>query len=198
MNKKLLLRFGLLSLLALGVACGDDDEDMNPGMIIEPAEVITTVRLSLTSGGNTVLGTWTDADGEGGAEPVIVDPMPLTAGSTYAVSIELLNELETPAEDITEEIRAEAEEHLFFYVQTGDVVSVAIDDVESQYTTNSEGEDLPVGLSAELTADVAGMGTLQVVLKHLPPINETPQKTAATTINDGESDIDVTFNITVQ
>ena len=194
---KLFTAYGPVMLAAMGltVACGDDEDTTN----MPPPEVITTVNLTFMGASGNVAAQWLDADGDGGNDPVITQPGALTAGETYNLSVELLNETEDPAEDVTEEIREEAEEHLFFYVPTGDVITVAISDMESEYTTNAEGDDLPVGLAATVTASTTpGMGTLNVVLKHLPPVNGTVQKTAATTINDGESDIDVTFNITVQ
>lgn len=183
-----------LTVSAFAVACGDDDEET----IVEPPEVITTVNLTFTDGSNTITAQWRDADGDGAGAPVVTDPSPLAANTTYSLSIELLNELESPPEDITEEIREEAEEHQFFFPTTGGILDVMIDDVESDYADNLEGDDLPVGLSSQVTTIMAGTGTLNVVLKHLPPLNDMPQKTGTNTILDGESDIDVTFDITVQ
>ncbi len=185
----------LMGTLAFGLACGDDDSAGEPG---EDPEVITTVRLNLTTGSSTITASWQDLDGPGGAAPVIVQPTALTLGSTYTASLEILNESESPAENVTEEIRAEAEEHLIFYVPTNDIITVEITDTEMDYGPNSEGQNLPVGLEATVTATAAGTGTLQIVLNHLPPINNTPQKTPTNTINDGEADFDITFNVTVQ
>ena len=53
----------------------------------------------------------------------------LTAGTTYDGTIELLNETETPAEDITEEVQEEADEHQFFYtIGTGLDVTTTYED----------------------------------------------------------------------
>ena len=188
-----------ICLLATAVACGDDDETTPDDN--EEEEVITTINLTLTATtGDVITASVVDMDGEGGADAVVTDPGPLTLGLDYSLSFELLNETETPAEDITEEIEEEAEEHQFFYVTTGDVITVEITDVESDYAMNMVGDDLPVGLAATVTATAAGPGTLRVVLKHLPALDDgaTIQKTGTNTINDGESDFDITFDVTVQ
>ena len=55
-----------------------------------------------------------DLDGDGEDAPVI-NSGDLAAGVTYNGSIELLNETESPAEDITEEVEEEDLDHQFFY-----------------------------------------------------------------------------------
>ena len=195
---RFLTRLFCTGLLTMAVACGDDEEE-TPMQGEGGEEVITTMNITLSDGMNTITGRFFDADGEGGAPGVTTDPGPLMAGTTYALEIELLNESEVPAEDVTEEIEEEAEEHQFFYEQTGDVVSVMIDDVESQYNMDATAPDLPVGLSAQVEAIAAGSGTLKIVLKHLPPANDgTILKTGNNDINVGSTDIEVTFDITVQ
>ena len=157
----------LVCSISVLAACGDDDDaDDTP-----PPEVITTFNLTLMSGSDTITASLRDADGDGGDEAVQTDPSPLMAGETYAMSIELLNELEGAEDpDITAEIRAEAEEHQFFYEVAGDIGTVMITDVESDYAMNMEGEDLPVGLAATFTATTSmSTGTLSITLKHLPP-----------------------------
>ena len=192
-NIRFLLRLLCCSTLALVGACGDDDDPMTGE---NEEELITTVNVTLTGGGETITASWSDPEGDG--NPVIMDPMALTFGTDYALTMEILNESESPAEDIGEEIQEEAEEHQFFYVTTGDILNVEINDVETDYAMNLVGDDLPVGLTATVTATAAGTGTLNIVLKHLPPVNGTPQKTGTNTINDGESDFDITFDVEVQ
>lgn len=189
--------------LGLGLAaCGDDEDPMTPDPSVNPEEVITTMTVTLTpqGGGTPVVAVFRDVDGDGGMPATVTQPQPLTAGTTYDVAVELLDETKNPPEDITEEIEEEAEEHLFIYVVTGGVATVTITDRESEYPNgNMVGDDLPVGLEAELTATSAGTGSLQVVLLHLPPENGTPVKTPAVGLGDGfEEDINQTFQLTVQ
>jgi hypothetical protein len=63
---------------------------------------------------------------------------------------------------------------------------------------NMERADLPVGLKATVTAASAGDGVLQVILKHQPPVNDQPVKTASSGVDDGDTDVDVGFDVTVQ
>ncbi len=70
----------------------------------------------------------------------------LSSNTTYSGSIELLNEAETPAEDITEEVTEEKEEHQFFFTVGGSITEVI-------YTDEDDNGD-PVGLSFALTTPV--------------------------------------------
>ena len=48
---------------------------------------------------------------------------PLAANTVYNGTMEILNELESPAEDVTEEIEEEADEHQFFFGVTNSIVT---------------------------------------------------------------------------
>lgn len=203
MNKNTSLT-GIATLaLVFGLtACGEEEDAGNGGNGgtngTEEMEIITTVNIALTAMGASINGSWQDLDGDGANPPTITNPTPLTAGTTYTMAITILNETEMPPEDITEEIREEAEEHQFFFPTSGSLVTVTPTDLESTYTMNMVGADLPVGLTSQVSAPMAGSGDLRIVLKHLPPVSGQPQKTGTNTINDGESDFDITFAITVQ
>ena len=177
-----------MGLAAFGVACGGEDDTMTTD-----TEVITTVNVTLTdSSNNTITGSFMDLDGDGGDPGMTMDLDGLVMGTTYTMTIQLLDETDSSdIEDITEEIQEEDDEHQFFFVTTGNVISVNI--------TDTDANNLPVGLESEVTADAMGPGTLQIVLKHLPPLGDgTIQKTGTNTINDGDTDIDLTLNVTVQ
>jgi hypothetical protein len=179
------------------MACAD-----NPGP--DPTnelELITTVNLIFApTAGSSISAKFADRDGPGGAEPTIIHPSPLAAGTTYTLEIELLNESETPPEDITEEVKEEAEDHQIFLQGTalGGLLAVMYADRESDYTNNSVGSDLPVGLKWTVAAMSPGSGALQVILKHQPPINDQPVKTESSSAEDGDTDVDVSFDVTVQ
>ncbi len=177
--------------LGLGIsACGDE----GPGTGGEQ-EVITTLTINLT-GPSNVTATAKDEDGTGTLDSI--DDITLMPG-TYTAEVIILNETVDPAEDVTEEIKEEAEEHLIFYSGSaiGSALTVTITDKETDYGMNAVGDDLAVGLRSTWTA-TAGMGMLTVQLQHLPPVNEMPQKTATTTMNDGDVDISAGFAVTVQ
>ncbi len=177
--------------LALGgllfTACGNDDDGPEP---VNEEEEITTVVLTFTPATASGTGTpitfrWQDLDGDGGNAPVITNPA-LAANTGYALTVRFLNENENPAEEVTEEIEEEDDEHqVFFVVNPAALMTITYAD--------SDDDNNPVGLINTALTGAAGTGTLRVVLKHQPDI-----KSATTTINDGETDIDVTFNLRVQ
>lgn len=176
----------LLSLLFVAtlafVSCNNDDD---PAPVNEE-EVITTLIAVLTpqGGGTPVTLRSRDLDGDGPNAPNISVDGPLMANTIYTGTVEVLNELENPAEDITEEVREEDEEHQFFYESTL---------VTSAYTdADSNGND--VGLTYTITTAGAGIGTLTITLVHEP--NKPNDGTVANA--GGETDVAATFPITVQ
>ena len=219
---KLLLTLAFLMFLV--PACGHEDHDHDDhghddhghddhghdheGHDHDPNEVMTTVKLNFTpaSGGEAVEFTWADPEADG--DPVI-DPIVLTAGESYAVTIQILNELEMPAEDVTIELRDELDEHQFFF--TGDAVSSPANENDSAIITqayaDADGEGFPVGLSNTIEATTAGMGTLSIMLRHMPPVNDTLVKTGelAELVKNGQTDelpgnvdIEIDFPVTVE
>lgn len=174
----------ILCFLAVGfVSCSNDDDNPAP---IDEEEVITTMNVRLTASGSPVTLRSQDLDGDGPNPPEITVSGNLVANTTYNGSIELLNETETPAEDITAEVEEEDEEHQFFFTATGAITSVDYDD--------EDGDGNPVGLSFTLTTGDAGSGTLQITLRH------EPKKPNDGTLADagGETDIAQTFTLVVE
>lgn len=163
------------------VSCSDDEA---PDEINEE-EVITTMNVTLTGGGSTVTLQTQDLDGDGPDEPVI-SVEALAANTTYTGSIELLNETEDPAEDITEEIEEEDDEHQFFFATGGSISEVTYDDMDD--------DGNPIGLEFTLTTGDAGSGTLTITLRH------EPTKPNDGTLEDagGSTDIATTFTVTVE
>lgn len=223
MNWKTLLATCLIAALPLGCdsdAGGDEGSHATEGHDTddhdhEETELITTVTLTFTSDtAPTVTAAFSDPDGDGGASGT-ADPITLAADTTYALTVQFTNDLEEPAEDITAEVEEEAEEHqVFIYgasvtgpASTGDgLVTHEYADVESDYTQNAAGDDLPVGILSTITTGAAGAdGELQVMLRHLPELNGTPVKTgdlaasfAAGDALPGDVDADVRFDLAVQ
>lgn len=184
-------------LLAVGAsACGDDGHGHE-----HDQELITTLVATLTStSAATVTARFSDPDGPGGADPSVTQPGPLSVGVSYRMTLQFLDESVDPAVDLTEEIAAEAEEHQVFFGGTAlpEVVSITYGDKESDYTTNTVGDDLPVGIASELRALRTGSGTLSITLKHQPAVNGTPTKSASSGPQDGETDVSVEFELRVE
>lgn len=183
----------------------DDHGHDDHGHDHNESEVITRVELTFApdGGGDTVMAAFSDPDGDGGMSGT-ADPITLAANTTYTVTVTFANELEDPAEDLTSEIRDEAEEHQVFFAgdAVGSLLTHTYADMESTYGDNAVGDDLPVGLSNAIVAGDAGTGSLIVQLQHLPEVNGEPVKVAG--LADmfdslpGEPDASVSFAVTVQ
>jgi len=184
------LKFALFTFLASSfilTSCGDDDDPEIPN----EEEVITTLRYTLTpdGGGDAVVLTFSDLDGDGGDDPEITGGT-LATNTTYNGSMELLNETEDPAEDITEEIEEEDDEHQFFFRTTVNGLAVAYADQDD--------DGNPIGLRSTLTTGGAGTGSLTVILRHEPAKDATGVSDGDISEAGGETDIEVTFPINVE
>jgi len=178
----------LIALLAIPVlfstSCSNDDESVNE------EEVITTITTTLVGGGQTITLTSRDLDGEGPNAPVVTVSGNLVAGTTYTGSTTFLNELESPAEDITIEVEEEGAEHQVFYQLAASLGTVTYTD------TDENGR--PIGLSFTLVAGTSGSsGNLTVTLRHEP--NKTASGVASGDITNagGSTDAVVSFPIAV-
>lgn len=182
--------YNLIAILALSfsfVACEDEEPP-----IPNPEEVITTLAYTLIpdGGGNSIILSFEDLDGDGGNPPSYVTD-PLQANTTYNGTILLLNKQESPAEDITVEVAEEDVDHQFFFeVGGGANASVAYAD------TDANGD--PVGIMTTLTTGDAGSGTLKITLRHEPVKDAAGVSSGDITNADGETDIEVTFNVLIQ
>lgn len=183
-----LLAFLFIAAFAF-TSCDEDDHDHDDDDDHDhEEEVITTVTYTLTNNADNseVTMKWFDVDGDGGEEPVLTVSGALAANATYTGAIELLNETESPAEDITEEIKEEDDEHEFFY--SSSVAGISIE------KTDEDEDGNPVGLATTLTTADAGTGSFTIVLKH------EPTKPNDGTVADagGSTDVEVTFSIEVE
>ncbi len=151
-------------------------------------KVITSLTYTLIStvGGDTVVFTFLDLDGDGGNPPTVTRGI-LDTNTTYSGSLTLLNELEMPAEDITAEVRSEGDEHQFFFENTLTGLGIAYDDMDSH--------GLPIGLSSIVTTSDTSSGTIKITLKHEPDKNAAGVSGGDITNAGGETDIEVTFNV---
>ncbi len=186
--KNTLKKLWALPLLA-GIAltsCNTDDPE-----IPNEEELITTLIYTLTpdGGGTAVEFRFTDLDGDGGDAPVISNGT-LAANTTYSGALTLLNEAETPAEDITEEVEAEDEEHQLFFTVTTANATVTYADADT--------DGNPVGLATTLTTTGASTGTLMVTLRHEPNKAAAGVSGGDITNAGGETDIEVIFDVTIQ
>jgi hypothetical protein len=176
----------LLATTAVLGGCGDDNNNAGAG----DAEVISRVTLALTptAGGatqTTIINFSTPTTPEPQAGTLTLQP-----GVTYDGTVEFTNAFANPAVDITEEVRAEADEHRIFYTVTGPA-GVSIPD--SSLDLDSNGAPLGLSYQVVVAADAeSGAGTIRVVLSHF---DDQPKGDGQTPSN--ETDVDVTFAFTV-
>lgn len=174
----------LLMLLVTVASCSKDDDPL-PEAVSEE-EVITTMEVTLTSGASVITLKTQDLDGDGPNAPVVTVSGNLAAGTTYDGVMKFLNELESPAENITEEVEEEDLDHqVFFTVGSGL-------DVTTEYSNNDSAGN-PLGTQFKLTAGSASSGNLTFTLVHEPTKPNTGLASAG-----GETDIDATFSITIE
>jgi len=184
-----LLSFATIIAFSLVFTSCDKDDPIIPN----EEELITTVRYTLTPDppidANEVVLSFTDIDGDGDLAPTITGGS-LLANTTYSGSLQLLNEAESPAEDITEEIEEEDDEHQFFFETTVSGLSVAYADQDD--------DGNPIGLATTIATGGAATGTLTVTLLH-EPVKDAEGVSGGNSANaQGEIDVEVTFPVTVQ
>lgn len=169
----------LSGLVIAGCKKKDDDED-------DEEENITTVKVTLTpvTAGSVQTYTWKDVDGPGGNAPVI-EQITLLPNIPYTCVLQFLDESKTPAEDITTEIAAEANDHQVYFQTTGVLVNVT--------NLNNDGSGLPLGITSLWSNTGVSNGNIKITLKHKPG-----QKAAGDPVTKGETDVEVTFPVRVQ
>lgn len=179
---KLLTPIVLFSVLIS--SCSGDDDTPIP---VNEEEIITSVIATLVSDTETITLSSRDLDGDGPNAPVVTVSGNLKIGKTYAGTVQFLNETVTPAENITEEVEEEAEEHQLFFLPRNRLdVTIAYD--------NADGQGNPLGTRFILETPSLSSGTLNITLRH------EPKKPNDGTLEDagGETDASVSFDITVE
>lgn len=186
------------ALLLTFSACDSNEPDPEGGAGEE--EVITLVRLTLTPQDGGAAVTADATFDEAGAQQDI-DTINLQAGTTYDVSIDLQNTLESPPESITAEIRdEEPEAHRFFYVPQGDIVDNL---TVSNLDTDPNGDPLGLSFDLAVTGGDGESGELRVKLRHyeedatLPDDKQNDTATAPEVPGVVENDVDIAFPVTI-
>lgn len=173
-----------LVTIVMFTSCDNDTEEVNE------EELITTVATTLTGGGTTITLTSRDLDGDGPNAPVITVSGDLKASTTYTGTTTFLNETTSPAEDITEEVEEEGDEHQLFYQAPASIGAFTYTD------TDINGK--PIGLAFDLrTGAAAANGSLTVTLRHLPVKSASGVASGDITNAGGATDALVTFPVKV-
>jgi hypothetical protein len=178
-------KFLFLSIVSFAVISCNNDE--NPP--VNEEEVITTVITTLTGNGQTVLFTSRDLDGDGPNAPVITVSGNLIANTTYSGSVSFLNEIASPAKNITEEVLEEGVDHQVFYQAPTSLGTFTYSDVDAN--------GKPIGLNFTLATANVATTNFTVTLRHLP--NKSAAEVSAGNIANagGATDAAVTYPVQV-
>ena len=156
---------------------------------VNEEEVITTVSLTLTGGGQVIALTSRDLDGDGPNPPAVTASGNLAPNITYTGAVAFLNETQSPAGDITLEVAEEGVDHQVFYQLAAGLGTITYTDLD----LNGK----PIGLSFTLTTGNVGAGNLTVTLRHLPNKSASGVTTGDITNAGGATDAYVSFPVTV-
>lgn len=185
---KNLTKTTLFSLLLVSfISCDNDD-----AVVVNEEEVITTVEVQLVAGGTTITLLSKDLDGDGPNPPVVTVSGALQSNVTYVGSTKFLNELEDPAEDITEEVREDnnGTDHQVFYQLLSSLGTVTYNDLDANGN--------PIGLNFTLvTGTTSGSGNLTVTLRHLPNKMGAGVVEGSITNAGGSTDAEVMFPLVI-
>jgi hypothetical protein len=192
-----------LFLAAIFITGCKKDDDSVPAEENE-LEVITDVKLIFTNtedANDVVEARAQDPDGEGVEELKILDEIELEANTSYTLTFEIMNNLESPGEDIRAEILEEDDEHQFFFhfsegLFTNPEGDGNFDNAADPIRYNdNDGNGNPLGLSTTwTTADThVHDAHFAVKLQHQPGV-----KTASSGANDGDTDFELEFDLHIE
>lgn len=176
MKKYLLFLF---AAFVVGLAsCSKDDVEPNE------EELITTLKVSLLAAGSTTpeVFTFKDIDGPAGNPPAQFDSIVIDANKSYTATLQFLNESVSPAEDITVEIAAEADDHQVYFTPAGVFITPS--------NLNLDSKGLPLGITSTWQTGAAAKGSLTITLKHKPG-----SKASGDPVSKGETDVEVAFGV---
>lgn len=183
-----LLTYTILNLLFLLTLLGckkDDDNLKNPPEPDNDQEILTTIRINFlenVSGGENVSATFRDPDGPLGNGPDIFDTIFLQPNTSYSASILLLNEIVSPADTISVEVKEEGDEHLFCFEPSNVDLTITRTDFDGKYE---------IGLESKWETKDPGTGSVKVLLKHQPEVKDG-------SCNLGETDLEVDFPVVIK
>ena len=193
--------FTLLFSLIFLYSCEEDDAV--PAEENEE-EVITDLKLVFTNtadANDKIEASAKDPDGAGTQELKVSDAINLKVATSYTLTFEIMNNLETPGEDIGEEVKEEGAEHQIFFSFTDDAFSDPagngnIDNASDKINyKDTDAVGNPIGLITEWTtgSNAVANGQFTVRLQHQPDL-----KTAGTGATDGDTDFNLKFVLNIQ
>ncbi|GIV35191.1 MAG: hypothetical protein KatS3mg031_2726 [Chitinophagales bacterium] len=181
--------FTLVILVIACIWCFPACNDPEP---VNPEELITNLEITFIpdGSGDAKVFRFIDPDGDGGNTPQITADT-LSPNTWYSVQLEVLNTSLSPPDTITQEIKAEAEAHQFFYqVSAGLHISFTYADADA--------DGKPIGVSMRAQTGAPSTGQLIVTLRHEPDKNAPGVANGDITNAGGDTDIEVVFSVVIQ
>lgn len=210
-------RIILAAILLFSLSCKKDKKDPEPApqptVPVNEEEVITTFKLMLTDSANGTVATYMfkDPDGEGG-QAAYYGPtsttqtdsvFTLAPNTTYYGELIILDETKSPADSVSNEVKEEGDEHMFFYnhsanvvVNAGNPYAVQLNgsSIKITYTDLDAGSpQRGIGLKTKWRTAVATGAIkypLNITLRHQPGVKDG-------TYAPGDSDISVDFKVKI-
>ena len=189
--KKVIYSIFAIAVFTISFTACKKDEVTEPVVVEE--ELITTLKINVTdSNNNSQSFVYKIENGFGSTTQgtIVIDTVKLMPDYIYSYTLEVLNESEDPAEDVTEEVLSERDEHLFFLSSNPSTGMGSV--VMSEGSKDSQ--NLPFNQSGKLTTGSAGSGYLTITLLHAPT-DKNGNSTAAT---GGETDAEAIFPVVLQ
>lgn len=186
-----LFRKSLMLLVPVALLAGACKKEVENPLPSDPNEAITTATLTLTNKATPAESITATIDNLNTSADFSKATLNLRANATYAGVVTLLNKTKTPTLDVSNEVKGEANEHLFVYTftpATGSPASMTVTSMDRD--TNPAPGPYPIGLTTEIKTGAAGTGKLKLVLKHQPT---TKNGTSA----PGTTDLDTDFSVLV-
>lgn len=202
----------LLFVLLILNACKKDKNTPVPGVTLPPVpenteEIITTIKLHLTDSASNVISIFgfEDIDGDGGNAGIYLGTnqadsvFTLAANKTYFMKIILLDKIKTPEDTISNEVKEEGEDHMFFFNQ--------LNPTGTPFTTTLSGSGIKITyLDVDDGTPVRGIGLNTRVRTYASTGNIKNQFTITLrhqlgvkdgTFTPGETDVEIPFKVKV-
>jgi hypothetical protein len=178
-------------------------DEVAPPKAENEEEIITDIKLVFTNDADTndvVEASVKDPDGAGVQELEVLNAINLDKNKTYTLTLEIMNKLKSPGEDITEEIKEEGDEHQFFFGFTNNAFSNPlgngnIDNAQDSLQYKDEDSNgNPIGLSTSWQTSSSELknGKFSIRLQHQPDL-----KSATTGASDGDTDFELAFDLII-
>lgn len=171
----------MLAVVAFFSGCSDESNPANPPVETEhpPPTTVTLQLTRLDAGGNPTTDVTSVTVRDTTQTPIKIPVegiLQLHAGVSYRGVLTLRDESKTPAEDVTSDIIAEKDAHVFIFTP-----DVGLTTVLSVGELDKDNNGFDFGLNFKVTTMSVGTGNINVVLRHYDSGNK----------NDNEYDTDI-------